>query len=508
MPEGLRSIAEFVARYRVFFIAGGIAFALFLTALITLIVALKRARRMRGISSVDKKATAHKGTSPVAEAAPPAEAPRVKRAKLSIGDAPSPWTQGIYEQHSPEGKIEALLPAFAFDEADRIHRVQMPDAVQGADFLSAVRHCDTAAGLAVNGAYATLLLWHSGDPSYAQMALKVASHGQIVPEQKELIRFLFQDVTGKPLSPRAVPGLTRWSKPAFKAAVALYNSPRISPQQWNDLEKVLPVEFKRFYELELAQKLPAKTIYRDAATSPVFSEGLYRTNLKTLRRYMSPARWLRLRNSGYATRFSGWLSTIPCETEADALLHVANPDVFEKEDLPEELAAKIQQIFATTNIQAWLFENGKKPPLTYRLHYFKFFCLFERYNEAVRCFAFLGIFRRDRATRLYYARALFAVRMEHDAWIEMSSLMSDYPRDAAVLNEAAIYAHKLGRHEEAAEIFALARGMYPDDATLAYNEAVFTEQFSQIQIQEKWSAVQKMNSWSEPQRVTTPPVID
>ncbi len=506
MPEGLRHILDFISRHRVFFISGGVVFALFVTALITLIVALKRARRMHAPNPAPSPKSGGRELAPEGEGgeAPP----RVKRAKLSIGDAPSPWTQGIYEQHSPESKIEALLPAFAFDEAGNIHRVQMPDAVQGADFLSAVRHCDTAAGLAVNGAYATLLLWHSGDPSYAQMALKVASHAQIAPEQKELIRFLFQDVIGKPLSPRSVPGLTRWSKPAFQAAVTLYNSAKISPQKSQDLEKLLPVEFRRFYELELAQKLPAKTIYREAATSPVFSEGLYLTNLKTLRRYMSPSRWLRIRNSGNTARFSEWIRNLPCETETDALLQVANPDIFEKEDLPEDLALKIQEIFATTDIRSWLFDNGKKPPLTCRLHYFKFFCLFERYNEAVRCFAYLGIFRRDRATRLYYARALFAVQMQHEAWTEMSALMTDYPRDAAVLNEAAIYAHKLGRHEEAAEIFGLARGMYPDDATLAYNEAVFTEQFSQVQIQEKWSAVQKMTEWSKPQKIVSPPVVE
>lgn len=497
MPEGLRNILNFISQYRVFFIAGGVVFALFLTALITLIVGLKRARRMRGDAPAKKSA----GKVVAAEVAPEAavEAPRIKRARLAIGDAASPWTQGIYERHSPEGKIDALLPAFAFDEAGKIHRVQNPDAVQGADVASAVKHCNTASGIAVNGAYATLLLWHLGDPSYAEMALKVASHGQIAPEQKELIRFLFQDVTGQTLSTRAVPGLTRWSKPAFHAAVTLYNSDKILHDQWTQLEKVLPPDFRRFYELELAQKLPAKTIYRDAASSAVFGEGLYRTNLKTLRRFMTPARWARIRNSGNAARFSEWIKSVPCETEDDALFHISNPDVFEKEDLGDELAQKIQDIVAATDTRGWLFHQGKKPPLTHRLHYFKFFCLFERYNEAVRCFAFLGIFRRDRATRLYYARALFAVDMQHDAWTEMSALMSEYPRDAAVLNEAAIYAHKLGRHEEAAEIFALARGMYPNDATLAYNEAVFTEQFSQVQIKEKWSAVQKMS---------TPPVVE
>jgi hypothetical protein len=499
MPEGLHNILNFISQYRAFFIAGGSVFALFLIALITVITGLRRARRMRGDAPSRPGRREQAALPKLEEVKISGVMPRVKRTKLSIGDAASPWTQGIYERHSPEGKIEALLPAFAFDEANKVHRIQNPDSAQGADVASTVKHCDTALGIAVNGAYATLLLWHSGDPTYAQMALKVASHAHIVPEQKELIRFLFQDITGHPLTTRAVPGLTRWSKPAFQAAVTLYNSDKISQQKWTELEKFLPVEFRHFYELELGQKLPAKTIYRDAASSPVFSESLYRTNLKTLRRFMSPQRWLRIRNSGNATRFAEWIRKIPCENEADALLHISNPDVFEKEDLSEERALKIQDIFALTDTKAWLFDQGKKPPLTHRLHYFKFFCLFERYNEAVRSFAFLGVFRRDRATRLYYARALFAVNMPHEAWTEISALMSDFPRDAAVLNEAAIYAHKLGRHEEAAEIFSLARGMYPDDATLAYNEAVFTEQFSQVQIKEKWSAVQKM---------TAPPVVE
>jgi Flp pilus assembly protein TadD len=89
--------------------------------------------------------------------------------------------------------------------------------------------------------------------------------------------------------------------------------------------------------------------------------------------------------------------------------------------------------------------------------------------------------------------------MLHEAWAEMSSLMTDFPRDAAVLNEAGIYAHKLGRYDEAAEIFGLARSYFPDDATIAYNEAVFTEQYSKKQVEEKWSRVQKL---------TQPPVVE
>jgi Flp pilus assembly protein TadD len=89
--------------------------------------------------------------------------------------------------------------------------------------------------------------------------------------------------------------------------------------------------------------------------------------------------------------------------------------------------------------------------------------------------------------------------MPHEAWTEMSGLLSQYPRDLAVLNEAGIYAHKLSRYDEAAEIFSRARSMFPDDATLAYNEAVFTEQYSRVQIKEKWSGVQKLSQ---------PPVVE
>ena len=57
----------------------------------------------------------------------------------------------------------------------------------------------------------------------------------------------------------------------------------------------------------------------------------------------------------------------------------------------------------------------------------------------------------------------------------------------------------LQRFDEAAELFGMARSLYPDDATLAYNEAVFTEQFSKKQIEDKWTRVQQL---------TQPPVAE
>jgi tetratricopeptide (TPR) repeat protein len=255
---------------------------------------------------------------------------------------------------------------------------------------------------------------------------------------------------------------------------------------------VLPEYLYPYYELELAQKLPPRTIYRRARESRVYAEGLFRLNLQTLARYLNPKRWQRLLNSDKSARFAEWLSKQPCQTELQALLRVADPNVFDRADLDEALALQIETILERKNPRNWLFAGGAPPRLHLRLQYFKYFCLFQKYNEAVRCFAMLGVFRRDRAQRLWYARALFLSGMQHEAWSEMSALMTDYPRDAAVLNEAGIYAHKLGRFDEAAEIFGLARSYFPDDATIAYNEAVFTEQYSRRQVEEKWSRVQKL----------------
>ncbi|MBV6493480.1 MAG: hypothetical protein LDLANPLL_01503 [Turneriella sp.] len=496
--------------YQPYLIALSVFIVLVAIAITTLIVAIRKTQRLRSPSS-----NASKDTPKSQEKAPVTNAEEnktdaygVKRAKLTIGDIASPWTQGIYERHSPEGKIDALLPPFAFDESGGIHRLHLVDAAKGVDVESILQLCNTGAGLAVNGLYATLLLWHLSDNRYKEFVLKVVSHAQIPPEQKELVRFLFQDIVGKPVTVFEVPGLKHWSKPIFYAAVELYTLPNILPKKWEELQKILPTAFLRFYELELAQKLPIRSIYKNAVENPIFEEGLYRVNLQTLRKWMNPSRWLRVYNSGNAERLSAWVEKQPCETIADALFHIANPSVFVKEDLPEELATKIDAILGAENTREWLFGDAEKPRLIYRLHYFKYFCLFARFNDAVRCFAVLGVFRKMRNYRLFYARALLMSGMLHDAWAEVASLLEDFSEDKAVLNEAAIYAHKLGRYDEASEIFSRARALFPDDTTLAYNEAVFTEEFSRVQIAEKWSTVEKLNTWAKPERIVPPPVVE
>jgi|GEM_PF-3966226 len=498
MPETLRSASEFIAQNRGLFIAAGIALVLVVIAIVTVIVALRRARR--GEAGIESRAA----VKPSIAAAEPqvaadATAPRVKRTKLTVGDVASPWTQVVFERHAPEEKVAVLLPAFAFDIDGSIHRTQTPELAREFDAVALMAQCDSATGVAAFGALATLALWHCGRTEYTLVALKVASHMQMASEQRDAIRFLFQDVIGIPVKVSEVPSLAKWQNTRFAAAYHLYTAEHITGKDWQKLEGQLAPSLRKYYDNELARKLPIRRIYKQAPQSTVFSEGLYYVNLACLVRHMNPKRWLRLLNSDKSRRFREWVENLPCLTEQDALLHIANPEIYDVEDLTPELRESIPRILSATRARDWLFKQGKMPSLTYRVHYFKFFCLFGRYNEAVRCFATLSIMKRDRAIRLFYARALFSSGMQHDAWSEISALLADYPRDAVVLNETAIYAHKMGRFDEAAELFGMARSLYPDDATLAYNEAVFTEQYSKKQIEDKWTRVQQL---------TQPPVAE
>ncbi|AFM12594.1 tetratricopeptide repeat protein [Turneriella parva] len=492
MPE---AVVKFVQQNQPWVVAAGIGLLLFVAAIVILVVALKRARGPRPEQAVKVAASA-----PATTQTPPEVAqPRVRRARLSVGDTPSPWTQGVYERHSPEAKLARILPAFGFDIAGTIHRSQNAEFVDATELAATLRYCNTAVGVGVHGAYATLLLWHVGDPHYATMVLKVVSHAQLAHQEKALIRFLFQDITGHPFAPQDLPKPTGRQNPAFQASISLYTEPHISTQRWLELQQQLPAELRPYHQIEVSRKSPARVMYRESPTNPLFADALFHQNLSTLSRYMSTKRWQRLMQSGKAEQFRNWLGAQKIDSVCKALLFIADPEVYEKEDLSPELRREIVTLLDEQNVREWLFQGGRMPPLAERRQYFKFFCLFGRHGEAVRCFATLGAFRRDRALRLYYARALFSGEMLHEAWAEMSSLLADYPRDAAVLNEAGIYAHRLGRYEEAAQIFATARGMFPDDATIAYNEAVFTEQYSKLQVEAKWSAVQKL---------TAPPVIE
>lgn len=497
MPEALRSTSEFIAQNRGLLIAVGIAIVLVVIALVTVVVGLRRGRRAEGPRSAPAAKVAAAGNVP--DQAPATGAPRVQRTKLTVGDIASPWTQVVYERHAPEEKVAVLLPAFAFDIDGSIHRTQTPELAREYDALALMAQCDSATGVAAFGALATLALWHCGRSEYALVALKVASHAQMASEPRDAIRFLFQDAIGIPLKVSDVPSLAKWQNTRFHAAYHLYTSEHISAKEWAKLEGQLAPSLRNLYDNELARKLPIRGIYKQAPESKVFSEGLYYVNLACLVRGMNPKRWLRLLNSDKSKRFRVWVENLPCATEHDALLQIANPEVYDIEDLAPDLRESIPRILANTRARDWLFNQGKMPPLVHRMHYFKFFCLFGRYNEAVRCFATLSMLKRDRAIRLFYARALFSSGMQHDAWSEISSLLADYPRDAAVMNETAIYAHRMGRFDEAAELFGMARSLYPDDATLAYNEAVFTEQYSKKQIEDKWTRVQQL---------TQPPVAE
>lgn len=257
MPAATPSISEFIAQNRVLLIAAGVALLLVIIAVVTVVVGLRRARR--GESPSGKKTET--GQPAVAPGIQPTTEPasaRVKRTKLTVGDVASPWTQVVFERHAPEEKVAVLLPAFAFDIDGSIHRTQTPELAREFDAVALMAQCDSALGVATFGALATLALWHCGRTEYALIALKVASHAQMASEQRDAIRFLFQDVIGIPLKPGDIPSLGKWQNTRFTAAYHLYTSEHISGKDWVKFEGQLAPSLRKYYDIELARKLPIR----------------------------------------------------------------------------------------------------------------------------------------------------------------------------------------------------------------------------------------------------------
>ncbi|MCX7632461.1 MAG: hypothetical protein N2Z22_03915 [Turneriella sp.] len=419
-----------------------------------------------------------------------ASSPQIHHRRVVLGEAASPWTLSSHERDVAE--IDRLLMAFAFDDHGQIQRARNPEKITMLDLDKLLVRCHDAAGMAAHGTAALLALWHAADAQYAAFALKLASHAQLAAENKELVRFLFQDILGQPMPIAQCQFLSRWQNPDFRLAVEFYLASRFSIAQWEEIRQKLPESLLPFYERGVAAKLPVRWLLRRLPESVNLREVWFQHNCQTLLRYARPERWRRLLHSEWAEDFKNWVKTLRCETLQESLLLIADPRIGDATEFEPEIAQKIQAVLEAQNPQTWLFGSGKKPPLYQRRQYFKYFCLFGKYNEAVRCFSLLGIFRQARTERLWYARVLFLSGMLHDAWAEVQQLLARHPQDAAVLNEAAIYAHKLGRFEEAAQLFATARSFFPNDPTIAYNEAVFTEKYSKLQIEEKWSEVQKL----------------
>ncbi len=102
----------------------------------------------------------------------------------------------------------------------------------------------------------------------------------------------------------------------------------------------------------------------------------------------------------------------------------------------------------------------------------------------------LKTLRKKFHIRFYCARATFETGDILKAWHRINELLADFPDNAAVLNEAGIYAWKLERFEEAEDIFSRARNLFPDHAATKYNEAVLFEKRSLSEIGAKWKEVE------------------
>ncbi|GEM_PF-4604144 len=102
----------------------------------------------------------------------------------------------------------------------------------------------------------------------------------------------------------------------------------------------------------------------------------------------------------------------------------------------------------------------------------------------------LKTLRKKFHIRFFCARAAFETGDTVKAWHRINELLADYPDNAAVLNEAGIYAWKLERFEEAEDIFSRARNLFPEHAATKFNEAVFFEKRSLSEIGAKWKEVE------------------
>ncbi|MDH5716061.1 MAG: hypothetical protein OEZ22_00310 [Spirochaetia bacterium] len=155
----------------------------------------------------------------------------------------------------------------------------------------------------------------------------------------------------------------------------------------------------------------------------------------------------------------------------------------ETEELPkiynEEVLNWIEQIKqgkkVTTNI-----------PLFIRWAVFLYFIYKGDLDFANQIFKYIGKYKKDEKTKIYYCRYLIKSGELEKAWNMINETLETNPESLLVLNEAAIYAFNLEKYDKAEEIFKKLKSIYPNHPISLYNEAVFFERKSKNKIREKW----------------------
>ena len=94
--------------------------------------------------------------------------------------------------------------------------------------------------------------------------------------------------------------------------------------------------------------------------------------------------------------------------------------------------------------------------------------------------------------KLYQVRILYKNKQFEQAWQEINELWNHDEENMLLMNEAAIYAYQSGRIEEAEELFARLRRLYPDNVQIVHNEAVFLQHKARL-LTERKKISQMMN---------------
>jgi len=449
--------------------------------------------------SVEKAQTA---SQPLTETDKDQQIP-VKMARLQIGKSLSLWSSAIAHIKNKHKTLRSdsaawlinSLPCFAFSqEGDFI--LQKPTRSINPDELKIIRtEYAHSENIPIVGPTLVFMLYQNEEAEFQATLFKVLTHAQLADADRLILKFFFQRELGDRCELSTISEfLTGIERKDLAACVELCTAEQISLSLWNRSLPHIPEALHSVYRQMAETKASVKTTYHFAEKKKLFSDRLYTLNVHCLDRHLNPARLQRMLNSPHEETYLELIrSRIPQSAE-EALLRLALPEVYEREQLDESLFKTIESLVEATHYQEWLQKKTKPPRLTQRQWYFKYLYLANKFDDAILCYDYLGRFKRHRELRLYYARTLFKKGMLHDAWNEISALWQDFPQDAIIMNEAALYAHHLDRFDEAAEIFSLARNLYPDDKILAYNEALFIEERNAKEVKSKWEAVSKMTA--------------
>jgi len=117
---------------------------------------------------------------------------------------------------------------------------------------------------------------------------------------------------------------------------------------------------------------------------------------------------------------------------------------------------------------------------------FIFYSYRNQWQKVLTLYDKLGRYTEEFYGEFFYARSLFESKFLRNAWEKILEMLQKYPENLLVLNEAAIYAYRMGELDKAEEIFSEMKRLYPNHPVTIYNEAIFYEERSMQEIKNRW----------------------